>query len=104
MQLKRKPPCSKTASIPFDNFETPEGSSSRNVYAHQYNMAISRFKSSLMRGKVSRVKNKVMHLPQWLYDLNALKPDLSLRSSFYAGIQVVPIHSIIGSEGKITDF
>ncbi len=89
---------------PFDKFETPEGSSSRNVYAHQYNAALSRFKSSLMMGRVSRLKNRIMHLPQWLYDLNLLKPDLPLRSSFYAGIQVIPIHSIIGSEGKAADF
>jgi hypothetical protein len=89
---------------PFDKFETPEGTSSKNVYAHQYNTALNRFKSSLVMGRVSRLKNRFMHLPQWLYDLNALKPGLSLRSSFYAGIQVVPIHSIIGSEGKATDF
>lgn len=89
---------------PFDQFETPEGSSSRNVYAHQYNTALSRFKSSFIKGQVSRLKNRIMHLPQWLYELNSLKPDLSLRSSFYAGVQVVPIHSIIGSEGKATDF
>jgi hypothetical protein len=67
-------------------------------------MAISRFKSSLMMGRVSRLKNRVMHLPQWLYDLNVLKPGLCLRSSFYSGIQVVPIDSIIGSEGKAGDF
>ena len=89
---------------PFDKFETPEGGSPRNIYAHQYNTALSRFKSSLAMGRVSRLKNRVMHLPQWLYDLNLLKPDLSLRSSFYAGIQVVSIDSIIGSEGKTTDF
>jgi hypothetical protein len=89
---------------PFDKFETPEDSSPSNVYAHQYNTALSRFKSSLVMGRVSRLKNRVMHLPQWLYDLNVLKPGLCLRSSFYAGIQVVSIHSIIGSEGKVADF
>jgi hypothetical protein len=89
---------------PYDKFETPEGTSSRNVYAHQYNAALSRFKSSYVKGKVSRLKNRIMHLPQWLFDLNVLKSGLSLRSSFYSGIQVVPVHSIIGSEGKATDF
>jgi hypothetical protein len=89
---------------PYDNFEKPEGGSSRNVCAHQYNQALSHFKSALMRGKIVRLKNKVMHLPQWLYDLNALKPGLCLRNSFYAGIQVVPIDSIVGSEGKVNDF
>ena len=89
---------------PYDNFERPDGGSPRNVYAHQYNMALNRFKSTLVMGKVSRLKSRIMHLPQSLYDLNALKPALCLRNSFYAGIQVVPVHSIIGSEGKVTDF
>jgi hypothetical protein len=89
---------------PYDNFETPDGSSPRNLYAHQYNTALNRFKSTLAMGKISRLKNKIMRLPAWLYDLNNLKPDLCLRGSFYAGIQVVPIRSIIGSEGKVTDF
>lgn len=89
---------------PFDHFETPGSSSSRNVYAYQYNTALSRFKSSLILGKISRLTNRIMHCPQWLYDLNVLKPNLGLRGSFYAGIQVVSIRSIIGSEGKTTDF
>jgi hypothetical protein len=89
---------------PYDNFETPGGSSSRNVCTYQYNTAISRFKSALFRGRMSGLKNRFLHLPQWLYDLNMLKPDLSLRNSFYAGIQVVAIDSIIGSEGKVADF
>jgi len=88
---------------PFNQFETP-GGSSRNVYAHQYNMALSRFKSTIFKGKISRLANRVMHCPQWLYDLNTIKPDLHLRGSFYAGIQVVSIQSIIGSEGKTNDF
>ncbi len=88
----------------YDNFETPGSGSSRNVYGYQYNAALNRFKSSLTMGRISRLKKRIMHLPQWLYDLNLLKPDLSLRGSFYAGIQVVPIRSIIGSEGKVTDF
>lgn len=89
---------------PYDYFERPDGGSPRNVYTHQYNMAINRFKSSLLLGRLSRLKMRILHRPQWLYELNVLKPDLCLRGSFYAGIQVVPIHSIIGSEGKTTDF
>jgi hypothetical protein len=50
-----------------------------------------------MRRKVSKRK-------QDLYDLNALKPDLHVRGSSYAGIKVVSIHSIVGSEGRATDF
>jgi hypothetical protein len=89
---------------PFNDFETPGSGSSRNVFAHPYNTALSRFKSSILQGKISRLKSRIMHCPSWLYDLNDLKPDLSLRGSFYAGIQVVPICSIIGSEGKTSDF
>lgn len=47
---------------------------------------------------------KLLHRPQRLYDLNTLKANLRLRGSSYAGIQVVPIRSIIGSEGRTADF
>ena len=33
-----------------------------------------------------------------------LKPDLHVHGSFYAGIQVVPIRAIIGSECRTADF
>ena len=89
---------------PFNNFDTPDGVSSRNVLAHQYNTALNAFKSSILQGRISRFKNRIMHCRACLYDLNILKPDLSLRGSFYAGIQVVAIDSIIGSEGKTGDF
>ena len=89
---------------PYDSFEAPDGGSSRNVLAHRYNTALSRFKSSLFLGKISRIKNRIMHVPASLYDLNVLKPEICLRGSFYAGLQVVPICSIIGSEGKTADF
>jgi hypothetical protein len=89
---------------PFNHFETPGGGSSRNQHAHQYNTALNRFKSSVLLGKISRLKNKLTDSRSCLYNLNTLKPDLSLRGSFYAGIQVVPISSIIGLEGKISEF
>jgi hypothetical protein len=89
---------------PFNKFETPGDGSSRNAFAYRYNTALSHFKSSMFLGKIIRLKNRITHCASRLYDLNALKPDLSLRGSFYAGIQVVPIGSIIGSEGKTGDF
>ena len=89
---------------PFDHFVTTGTGSSRNLYAHQYNTALSRFKSSMILGKIFQMKNKLIRCPTWLYDLNVLKADLYLRGSCYAGIQVVPIRAIIGSEGKTTDF
>jgi len=78
--------------------------SSGNQYAHQYNKALNKFKSTLFKGAVSRLLRRVMNRSQRLYDLNALKPDLRLHGCAYSGIQVVPIHSIIGSEGRTADF
>lgn len=77
---------------------------SENRSSRQYNTALNRFQSSLLKGKVFRLKSKVLRRPQWLYDLNALKASLTLRGSYYAGIQVVPIRSIIGSECRTGDF
>jgi hypothetical protein len=77
---------------------------SENMYARQYNTALSQFKSSLFKGRIFRLAAKAFHRKQHLYDLNALKPDLHVRGSFYAGIKVVSIHSIIGSEGRTADF
>jgi len=88
----------------FESFDQPHENCRGNGYGHQYNAALNRFKAAIAKGKISRMKCKLMHCQQWLYDLNALKPSLSVRGGYYAGIQVVPIHSIIGSEGKTTDF
>lgn len=77
---------------------------SENMYARQYNTALSQFKSTLLKGRIFRLAAKVFHRKSRLYDLNALKPDLHVRGSFYAGIKVVLIDAIIGSEGRITDF
>lgn len=73
-------------------------------YARRYNTALNHFNSTLEKGKFARLKRRVLQRPQALYDLNALKPDLVLRGSFYSDIQVVPIRSIIGSEGRTPDF
>ena len=78
--------------------------SSRDYYVHQYNKALNKFKATFFKGIISRLKRQVLSRPQRLYDLNALKPDVHLRGSWYSGIQVVPIRSIIGSESRIADF
>ena len=88
----------------YQNTQIPGSGYSENMYARQYNTALSRFRSTLAKGKLARLKKRVLQRPQYLYDLNALKPDLSLRGSCYSGIQVVPIRSIIGSEGRVADF
>jgi hypothetical protein len=86
------------------NMQLPASCCAENLYARQYNTAVNRFNTTLARGKFARLKRRVLRRPQVLYDLNALKPDLSLRGSCYAGIQVVSICSIIGSEGRTSDF
>ncbi|HET9913847.1 MAG TPA: hypothetical protein VFQ13_18275 [Anaerolineales bacterium] len=88
----------------FQNTDLPDHAGSRAVYAHQYNTALTQFRSALFKGKIFRLRRKVSKLKQDLYDLNALKPDLHVRGSFYAGLKVVSIRSIVGSEGRTTDF
>ncbi len=88
----------------FDAARLLNACDSEPIHAHQYNTALNRFNSILFKGKILRLKRKVLNRRQSLYDLNALKPALHVRGSFYAGIKVVPIHSIIGSEGRATDF
>jgi len=88
----------------YSNTQIPGSLYSENIYARQYNTALNRFRSILAKGNFARLKKKIFRRLQFLYDLNALKSDLVLRGSSYSGIQVVPIRSIIGSEGRISDF
>ena len=88
----------------FPNIQLLGDPPSGNSHAGRYNTALSQFKSALFTGKVLRLKRRILNRPQRLYDLNALKPDLHVSGSSYSGIQVVPISSIIGSEGRTTDF
>jgi len=90
--------------LTFQDVSVLSESSSGNNYAHQYNLALNKFKSTLFKGKVFRLKCRVLKRPPRLYDLNILKPDLHVRGSCYSGIQVVSISSIIGSEGRTADF
>jgi hypothetical protein len=85
----------QTISPMGENFPTDD-------HRHQFNTALNKFKSTFLKGKVFRLIQRALKRPQRLYDLNAM--NLHLRESFYAGIQVVPICSIIGSEGRTADF
>lgn len=90
-----------------DFFGAPDRSdhgSPRNRYTYQYNTALTRFKSALLHGRFSRLKCRLMHRSPWLHDLTLIKPGLCLRGSFYSGIQVVRISSVVGTEGKAHDF
>jgi len=90
--------------LPGQNIHLPVECSAGNMHAHLYNLALTKFKSTLFKGQVFRLKSRVLNRPQWLHDLNALKADLQLQGSSYSGIQVVPVSSIIGSEGRAADF
>jgi hypothetical protein len=89
---------------PFENVHMLGHGCSENIYTRQYNFALNQFRSALWKGKVFRLQSKVRKIQSCLYDLNTLKADLRVLGSSYSGIRVVPIHSIIGSEGRTADF
>jgi hypothetical protein len=86
------------------NAQLPGSGYSENIYTRQYNVALSQFRAALRRGKIARLRSRILHRPDRLYDLDTLKQTFSMRGSFYSGIQAVLIDSIIGSEGRATDF
>ena len=89
---------------PFQNASLTDRCCSQNLYARQYNTALSQFKATLFKGQLSRLRRRILWHTERLYDLSDLKQYLSVHGSYYAGIQVVPISSIIGSEGRTIDF
>lgn len=88
----------------YPNAHLPGSAYSQNIYTHQYNVALSQFRITLSKGRVSRLKSKVLRRRDGLYDLDVMKKILSVRGSCYSGIQVARISTIIGSEGRSTDF
>lgn len=88
----------------YQDDHTPDPGGSGSIHAYRYNTALNRFNSTLFRGGVFRFVSKLLNRKRNLYDLNLLKPDLHVQGSFYAGLKAVPISSIIGSEGRTTDF
>jgi hypothetical protein len=90
--------------LPFPIAHPPDDQPSANIYSRQYNTAISQFRASVLKGRLFRLWRRVVRQQQYLYELNTLKAGLHMRGSFYAGIRVVPIGSIVGSEGRSADF
>lgn len=88
----------------YQNTQLPGSSYSEDIYSRRYNTALSQFRFMLWKGKIFRLKRQVLKSRAYLYDLNVLKPSLHVLGCFYSGIQVVPIRSIIGSEGRTSDF
>jgi hypothetical protein len=104
MQMEKETAMFQSNLTLYQNAQLPGSNYAEDIYTRQYNRALSQFRFSLLKGKIFRLITRVLKRKPALYDLNALKPDLHVRGSFYAGIQVVPINSIIGSEGRSSDF
>jgi hypothetical protein len=100
----KKEPMFDIKSLTLQSVPLRSESFSGNQYAHRYHKALNKFKAVCFQGIISRLMSRVLNRPQKLYDLNALRPGLLLHGCSYSGIQVVPIRSIIGSEGRTTDF
>lgn len=77
---------------------------SENLHAHRYIAAIDLFRSSVFKGRLSRVVKKILHKPCRLYDFDLLKPQVKLLGGSYLGLRTVSIDDIIGTEGKADDF
>jgi hypothetical protein len=82
----------------------PASGYSENLYARQYNVALSQFHANLRKGRLIRLSKRILCRRVELYDLDNLKQTLSVHGSFYAGIRVVSMNSILGSEGRSADF
>ena len=88
----------------YQTTRLPVSGSAASISARQYYTALNRFNATLRKGKFARLLRRALRHPQSLSDLNVLKPTLGLRASFYSGMQVVPVRSIIGSESRTNDF
>jgi hypothetical protein len=104
MQMRKETAMFENRIAPFEASHLLDHHCGENIYARQYNTALSQFRSALLKGKIFRLGRTLAKRPSYLYDLNTLKPDLHVRGSFYAGVQVVSIRSIIGSESRAADF
>jgi hypothetical protein len=77
---------------------------SGNIHEHHYHVAIGLFNSAILNGKISRIRSKILNRRIWLYDLESIRSAAVIHGSFYAGIKVISISDIIGTEGRVTDF
>ena len=77
---------------------------SENIHARRYNTAMSCFGAAMLKGKISRIRQGILRRQKWLYDLSFIKSQISLRGSYYAGIKVVSMDHIIGTEGRSAGF
>lgn len=89
---------------PLQNPQLLSTGYSEDLHTRQYNTALNGFKATLLIGKIFRLKSRALHRQPYLYDLNTIRPSLLLHGSCYSGTKAVSIRSIIGSEGRTSDF
>ena len=77
---------------------------SENIHARRYNTAMSCFRSAMLKGKLSRIRRGILRHRRWLYDLASIKSQIGLMGSYYAGIKVVSMEHVIGTEGRSDGF
>lgn len=77
---------------------------SENIHARRHNTAMSCFRLAMLKGKISRIRRGILRRRMWLYDLASIKSQIGLRGSYYAGIKVVSMNHIIGTEGRSDSF
>jgi hypothetical protein len=73
--------------------------------AHSHAMqALQLYRKACREGLVKKLRRLISRKSNCLLDLNALRPNIQLRGSSYAGLQTVDIHKIQGTEGRCLDF
>jgi hypothetical protein len=68
------------------------------------NLASDDFTEALIRGFWRHIRNWLTHQPNALLSFNDVREQLPLKGQHDAGLQVVPIDGIIGSEGRWREF
>jgi hypothetical protein len=90
---------------PFQNRHILEDcASNKQLFLTQYNTALNCFKSAWVKGIVFRLFARILRRKACLQELNDIQAGLKLHSSHYSGLRVVSINSIVGTEGKASDF
>jgi hypothetical protein len=72
-----------------------------DIHASQYDRAARLFRAALFEGRFMRLVKRLLCHRTRLFDLAEFKPR---DGSFYAGLMVVDIARIVGTEGRTADF
>ncbi len=90
----------ESGNNPFHEYLAHNGYTPESAHSRHLNTAISQFKWSLFCGRISRLLRGAFQL----YDLNVIRKSLGVCGVFHAGIRVVELEKIVGSEGRTGDF